>query len=132
MGASGASVKRALRWLAVATTLLGAVALLVLAFRMAGGVEGLFRGFRFFAWALLPFALALFGLRRSAVTAARSVGLTAASGFGLAVYSDMLFFTEHHSSTEGLVFLFIPLWQLMGCGVLLLVTMRRTKDGGIA
>jgi hypothetical protein len=125
-----ACVRRALHWLAIATTLLGVVALVVLAFNMAGAIGYFLAALPILAWAVAPFAFALQRLRCSTGSAVRSIGLTVASGVGLGAYSEMLFFTERHSSTEALVFVVIPLYQLLGCGLVVAFTKDRESDDG--
>ena len=71
-------------------------------------------------WALVPYAVLL---ASSALAGTRGRALAAfivsllASGFALFVYGDALF--VHTSSTGGLVFLFIPLYQLIPAVILL-------------
>ena len=118
------------RILATAVTVAGAGALLAAEVRLSGGEMSLL-ALPFFVWPLIPFAVALFGLRGPRVSGVRSIGLTVASGFGLAMYAD-LSLASRLSSTAGLALLFIPLWQLIGCGVVIALTIRRTKGDGAA
>ena len=71
-------------------------------------------------WALLPYAV-LLASSRFAGTGGRALVLfivcLLASGFAIFVYADALF--VHTTSTAGLVFLFIPLYQLIAAVVLL-------------
>ena len=53
--------------------------------------------------------------------------MVATSAFGLAIYGD-LWLTTRQSSTAGLAFLFIPLWQLLGWGAVLMLTRDRGKS----
>jgi len=53
--------------------------------------------------------------------------MVATSAFGLAIHGD-LWLTTRQSSTGGLAFLFIPLWQLLGCGAVLMLTRDRGKS----
>jgi len=83
-----------------------------------------------FMWVLVPFALGVFGLRRQASSAARSVGVLLTSGFGLLVYGGDAK-SPPQGSTAGLAYVFVPLWQLMGVGLVLLITMRRGGGTGL-
>jgi len=94
---------------------------------MSGGGEAFLFATPFIIWGLAPFALALFGLRGRRVSTRRALGMVAASGFGLAIYGDLCL-ASRQSSTAGLAFLFIPLWQLLGCGAVLLLTTNRGKS----
>jgi hypothetical protein len=94
---------------------------------MSGGAESFLLVTPFILWGLAPFALALFGLKGRRASTPRSLGMVAASGFGMAIYGD-LFLASRQSSTAGLAFLFIPLWQLLGCGAVLLLTTNRGKS----
>jgi hypothetical protein len=119
----------ALRVVAMAVTALGALVLLAALLRLSGGIEALVAASPFGLWALTPFAVAFFGLRSRTVRTGRSLGLILASGFGLALYADLLL-SSRLSSTAGLAFVFIPLWQVLGCGVVLALTTRHeTGDG---
>jgi len=93
---------------------------------MSGGGEAFLLATPFI-WGLAPFALALLGLRGRRVSTPRALGVVAASGFGLAIYGDLCL-ASRQSSTAGLAFLFIPLWQLLGCGAVLLLTTNRGKS----
>jgi hypothetical protein len=122
-GSTGAGNPDAARWLRTAGILISVVGALVLlgaGVRLGGGIQSLSP---FVAWGLFPFGVGLFGLRSRRVGVPRSVSVTLASGFGLAVYADLLW-SSHLSSTAGLTFLFVPIWQTLGCGVALLLTMR--------
>jgi hypothetical protein len=121
---------RGLRLLAGGVTLAGIAALVAAEARLSGG-EFSFRALPLFAWPLIPFAVALFGVRHPDVTTARSIGIAGASGFGLASYADLIV-ASRLSSTAGLAFLFIPLWQLIACAVVMAFTIRRTKRDGAA
>ena len=105
-----------LRTLAMGTTVLGIIVLLA-TLTQRGRIDALV------AWPLSPFALTLFGLRRQTVGAVRSGGLLLASAFGLVAYAD-LFFPRHPYSTAVLNFIFVPAWHLLGCIVVLLLTVR--------
>ena len=122
-GSTGASDPDAARWLRTAgilVSVVGALVLLGAGVRLGGGIQGLSP---FVAWGLFPFGVGLFGLRNRGVGVPRSVGVILASGFGLAVYADLLW-SSHLSSTAGLTFRFVPIWQALGCGAGLLLTMR--------
>ena len=118
---------RWLRFVAVAISCAGAAALVAAAFRMSGGGESFLLVTPFILWGLAPFALALFGLKGRPVSTPRSLGMVVASGFGLAIYGDLCL-ASRQSSTAGLAFLFIPLWQLLGCGAVLVLTRNRGKS----
>jgi hypothetical protein len=80
----------------------------------------------FGAWVLLPFALAATGVATAPAATRRAIGITLASGFGLVMYGELLL-AQDLSSTAGLAFMFIPLWQVLGVLVILAVTRRRAK-----
>ena len=111
-----------LRTVALAVTSLGSAALLGTIIRLAGSVEALLDALPLTAWALLPFALAFLGLRGHTVTTGRAAGLAGTSGFGLLIYAHLVFAQQ---VSNGLGFLFIPLWQLIACGVVLALTRGR-------
>jgi hypothetical protein len=122
------------RWFRIAGVLisvLGAAVLIAASYRLSGGAEALLKASPFVVWGLVPFALGVFGLRGKAAGVPRSLGVVLASGFGLAMYSDLLWST-HLSSTAGLAFLFIPLWQSLGCAAALVFTRRWRRSGGAA
>ena len=85
-----------------------------------GGASSLLSGFTI--WPLLPYAVLLassaFASTSGRALAAFIVSLLAA-GFALLVYGDALF--GHTSSMSGLVFVFIPLYQLIVAVILLAV-----------
>jgi hypothetical protein len=110
-----------LRGVAVGVTGLGAAALAAAQLRLSGRGAEFLAGFPFVLWGLAPFGLAMIGLRVRPVSTGRAIGVIATSGFGLAMYADLIT-ASHLSSTAGLAFLFIPLWQLLGCGAVLVVT----------
>jgi hypothetical protein len=112
---------------AIIITGVGVAALIAAAVRLSGGVEALLSVIPFMIWGLAPFALALFGLRGRGGTTPRVLGIVAASGFGMAMYAN-LYLASRLSSTAGLAFLFIPLWQLLGCGAVLVLTRSRGKS----
>lgn len=116
-----------LRLVAVAISGVGAVALVAAAFRMSGGGTAFLLVTPFILWGLTPFALALFSLRGRRVRTARALGMVATSAFGLAIYGD-LYLATRQSSTAGLAFLFIPFWQLLACGAVLITTNRGRSD----
>ena len=102
--------------------LAGAAAALMAQIRLAGRLSV---GSALFApWALLPFVVAYIGMRSRPDSGLRALGLGLASVFGLVPYLDLAL-ASRLSSTAGLAFLFVPLWQVLGCGVILLLTSRR-------
>jgi hypothetical protein len=121
---------RGLRLLAGGVTLAGIAAVVAAEVRLSGGEFSL-GALPLFAWPLIPFGVALFGVSDPHVTTARSIGIAGASGFGLASYADLVV-ASRLSSTAGLAFLFIPLWQLIGCAVVMAFTIRRTNRDGAA
>jgi hypothetical protein len=110
-----------LRGAAVVVTGLGAAAHVAAEVRLSGGSVELLAAFPFVLWGLAPFGLAIIGLWVQPVSTGRAIGLIATSGFGLAMYADLLT-ASRISSTAGLALLFIPLWQLLACGAVLVVT----------
>lgn len=126
-GPTGSSDRDGARWhrtAGIGVSVVGALVVLGAGVRLGGGVQGVSP---FVAWGLFPFGVGLFGLRNKGVRVPRSVGVILASGFGLAVYADLLW-SSHLSSTAGLTFLFVPIWQTLGCGAALLLTMRRRGE----
>jgi hypothetical protein len=108
------------RGLSVLVSAIGAAVLIGASIRLGGGIANLSP---FVAWGLFPFGLGVFGLRAKGVGVPRSVGVILASGFGLAVYGNLLL-SSRLSSTAGLAFLFIPIWQTVACGAALLLTLK--------
>ena len=105
----------------------GVGALVAAAYRMTGGLQAFLLAAPFVVWGLAPFAVALWSVRRPPVTLLRAIGLIATSGFGLCLYLQLCLATRL-SSTVGLMFLFIPLWQLVGCALVILLTRRWTRS----
>lgn len=111
----------AFRASAMLVTVLGAAAQVAASVLMSGGGAEFLWGMPFFIWGLVPFGLGLFGVRRKGVGLPRSTAVTLASGFGLAMYANLIW-SSHLSSTAGLAFLFVPLWQTVACAVGLFLT----------
>ena len=104
--------------------IVGAIVGLLAQVRLAGGPS---MGVVLFGpWLVLPFALAFQGLRTVPDSLVRVVGLGGMNAFGLAMYLDLLL-ASRLSSTAGLGFFFVPLWQVIGCAVVLVFTARRSK-----
>ena len=75
-------------------------------------------------WVALPFLLLL---RASRSTSARAVAITHLVGAVLLVGSSVAAYSPtalSSSSTSALVFVFLPLWQLIGVGIIVLVADR--------
>jgi len=104
------------RRLAIGITILGALIFLVVHVRHGGGIDALL------VWPLTPFALALFALRSPNVNTARSVGISLVSGLAVVAYGDLVL--ARRTSTDVLNIIFIPLWHLLAC---LLVVGLTTK-----
>jgi hypothetical protein len=78
----------------------------------------------FGAWVALPFLLVL---RRTEGTHTFTSGAICLAGAVLLNVTSLLAYRPSAltgSSTAGLVFLFLPLWQLLGVGILLLIVDR--------
>jgi hypothetical protein len=110
-----------LRGAAIAVTGLGAAALVAAQVRLSGGGLDFLAAFPFLLWGLAPFGLAIIGLKVQPVSAGGTIGVIATSSFGLAMYADLVT-ASRISSTAGLAFVFIPLWQLLACGAVLVLT----------
>jgi hypothetical protein len=123
----GEVVAAALRVIAFVVTSLGMVSVFGAGRRLTGSVQGMLPTAPFLVWALFPFVLALFGLRRGAYSAPRGAGVILTSGFGLVMYADLVL-ASRLSSTAGLALIFIPLWQAIGCSVVLLLTIGRVRE----
>jgi hypothetical protein len=82
--------------------------------RLGGSIDALL------AWPLAPFALALFALRRPNVNTARSVGISLVSGLAAVAYGDLVL--ARRTSTDVLNFIFVPLWHLLACGLVVGLT----------
>ncbi|MFM7784808.1 MAG: hypothetical protein ACKPE6_09230 [Gammaproteobacteria bacterium] len=98
----------------------GVVLTIAALLRGAGSPEALLNGLS--AWALAPYAVflacnSIARTRRRAIATLVVSGL--ATGSAAIVYVDGMFLRS--SSTSGLVFVFIPLYQLVVAGILLLV-----------
>ena len=107
---------------------LGAVLAVLAEIKLAGGST--IGVLLFAAWVLLPFALTFQGVRASGASAGRVIGLGVASAFGLVLYLSLLLSAEM-SSTAGLAIIFVPLWQLLGVGVVLRLTSRsKAQEAG--
>ena len=104
--------------IALATAGLGSAALLASMARLSAGEAPIIAWLAYGAWGLLPFLLTVAVLTRRRPGVWRSILFTCISAFALVMYGDLLFATRL-SSTAGLAFLFIPLWQLLGCVVIL-------------
>jgi hypothetical protein len=105
-----------------ATLGLGALCTIAALAYATGGASSLLKAGHLAIWSLLPYAVllvstALAGTRGRALAA--FIVSVLVSGYGLFIYSDALF--VHLSSTGGLVFLFIPLYQLITAIIFLLV-----------
>lgn len=105
---------------------IGAVVTLALLARAGGGISSLAGGTTI--WALLPYAVLLLA---AALTPTRGWALAVlvvsslAAGFAVLVYAPPL-----HGSTSGLVFIFVPLYQLIVAVIVLAVVLfsRRSHD----
>ena len=102
---------------------LGTLALMVYA---AQGFRSLLSGFT--VWALIPYAAFAIATRiactRGSIIAA-SVASFVGVLFGMFIYVDALF--VHISSTNALVFVFIPLYQLLAALVVLVFALERRR-----
>ena len=112
--------------LALGVGVLGTSAAMVMA---GGSVAALLSGLTI--WALLPYALLLAssrfaGTRGRALTAC--IVSVVASAFAVVAYADALFIDS--SSTNALVFVFVPLYQLIAAAILLatLFFSRRARE----
>jgi hypothetical protein len=105
--------------------LAGAIVAILAQLRLADGFN---LGVVLFApWVLLPFAMAYLGVQARPESRGRALGLGLASAFGILVYLDLLL-SSRLSSTAGLAFIFVPLWQSLGSGVVLALTFRRASS----
>ena len=97
----------------------GTVVTLVAMAHGGGGLRSLLSGFTI--WALVPYAgfaaASAIARTRASLIAAFAVGLTAVL-FGSFMYLNALF--VHISSTSALVFVFIPLYQLLAAVVVVI------------
>ncbi len=103
-------------WVAVC----GGIFTVAMAIHAAGGFR--LDAVLFDLWAIAPYAVFVLA-SRLAVSRGASIAVlvccTLATVFAVSVYYDAFF--GHISSTSGLVFLFIPLYQLIFAGVLLVI-----------
>jgi hypothetical protein len=104
------------RRVSIAVNLCGSALQLAAFVRLTGGLGALIIGVPFLLLGQAPFALALHGLRKPTATLARALALVIPGGFGLFIYGHLVL-TNDLWSTVGLVLLFCPLWQLLGCWV---------------
>lgn len=103
---------RILGWLALAA---GAAVTSVILHGATGGDPD---GLRFILWALSPhvaFALLQGRMSRPWASAVASLGALAASAFGAVAFYDG--FYVHLDALNGLLFIFVPLWQWFGFGL---------------
>ena len=109
-----------MKYRTLTSTVLAIGALVTVAALLHGGgsASALLSGFT--PWALAPYAV-LLAATRLARTPRISIAVLVVSGlataFGSVVYVDAMFLRE--GSTNSLVFLFIPLYQLMAAALLL-------------
>ncbi|MFL6539111.1 MAG: hypothetical protein ACJ8JD_13130 [Chthoniobacterales bacterium] len=104
---------------AIAALCLGALGTISV-FIHAAGFSRLFGPY--ILWAVTPYAVlggACFFADNRATSIAILVAITLADIFALLVYRDVLFI--HSGSMSGLVFLFVPFYQLAGAIILLVV-----------
>ena len=94
-------------------TLAGAVMAIASMVKMTNGLSGI--ASLFTAWVLLPFALAFLALAMRPSSLVGVLAVLSSSLFAVLVYFDLLAPRAHLSSTAGLAFLFIPLWQTAWC-----------------
>lgn len=94
-------------------TILGALAGVLAMVKMAGRVSTL--ASLITVWVLLPFVLASVALAKRPSSTVGTLALLASSCFGLVIYYDLLFPSSRNSSTAGLAFMFVPLWQTLAC-----------------
>jgi hypothetical protein len=99
---------------------LGSLVTLGALFQGGGSLSSLISGFT--VWALIPYGL-FFASRTFARTRGRALATLIVSGvssaFGAFVYVDAMY--VHTSSTSALVFIFIPLYQLVAAAMLIAV-----------
>ena len=104
----------------------GAVATVAAMAYAGGSLRSLLDGFTI--WALLPYAAlaaaAAIARTRGSILAVFLVCL-AAVVFGLFIYGDVLFI--HISSTGALVFIFIPLYQLLAAAIVVTFAVERRR-----
>ncbi len=105
---------------------LGAAVTIAAMIHGGGGLRSVLNGFMI--WALLPYgalaAAAAISRTRGSLIAAFVVCLLAVL-FGSFIYLDALFI--HTSSTSALVFIFIPLYQLLAAVVVLVFAAERRR-----
>ena len=111
-----------LRALVQGAAIAGALVAILAQIRLAGGLS--IGVVLFGPWAVLPFAIAYRGVRARPESFWRPVGLGCMNLFGLVMYLDLLL-SSRLSSTSGLALLFVPLWQCIGCAVILALTSAR-------
>jgi hypothetical protein len=75
----------------------------------------------FAAWSLLPFSIAYRAVQKHPDSRGRALAVGLASLFGLVAYLPVLL---SPSARAGFTFLFVPVFQLLVCGVTVLVTRR--------
>jgi hypothetical protein len=98
---------------ALGVTLAGALVAVVSLVRMGDGLSILISGFTL--WVLLPFAIGWGALRRRPWARFGAGGILVSSTFGLVMYFSLAFPLSRQSSTAGLAFIFLPLWQTALC-----------------
>ena len=115
-----------LRLLTYSIASVGAAATLAAMVYAGGSLRSLLDGFTI--WALVPYAAfaaaAAIARTRGSLLAA-FLSCLAAVGFGLFIYWDALF--VHISSTSALVFIFIPLYQLLAAAIVITFAIERRK-----
>ena len=115
-----------LRRVSYSVLVLGGLGTFALMIYAAEGFRSLVSGFT--VWALVPYAVFAIATRiartRASIIAA-SVASFIAVFFGVFIYVDALFI--HISSTSALVFVFIPLYQLLAGLVVLVFALERRR-----
>ena len=95
-------------------------------------------GLIFAAWVAAPYVVLLHATTRSAADALHGwvllLATIALAAFGLAIYYDAMF--VHLDPQSGIVFLVVPVWQMIAAGAVVVVLHRRLarraieSDGG--
>ena len=118
-----AGLRRLSGTVGVARVVLFVGMILAVAFELRAGRLSVFM-FVMAVWVALPFLLLLRSIRATSATAA---GILYLVGAGLLGWSSLMAYrpsTLASSSTAGLVFIFLPIWQLIGVGIIVLISDR--------
>jgi hypothetical protein len=77
-------------------------------------------GVLFAAWPYAPFVAALAMLAPAGASIARSVAMVLVSLLAMIAYADLAL-SDRPGSTAGLLFLWMPIWQMLGLGLAIAV-----------